>query len=417
MIKSIEINRFKSLQDVNIELGSVNLFIGRNGVGKSNILEAVGLLSACLGPAIDYNALQGKGVRLSTPLLFKSAFKGRHKTNSFSMTARFSENSYYTASLSAGKDSTDLHFLSEKLYLNGNKIFGRSNRGIDTPLCPDINKNNIDINRGLWDQVRAVLNMAADEANDISSLSKYVIYSPQTSFLRGVDTEAFQTKPIGLHGGNLAQAAAWVFTHLKQLREQGEEKFAHHISKLLWATGWANSISVGEHDPKSVPSVVKNNGNILYFKDKFMSLGKNKLSAYDSSEGTLYLLFLISLIAHKDTPKIFAVDNVDFSLNPGLIREIVEYLISICCQDGDINSNLKKQLLFTSHNPATLDAFDIFDDCQRIFVVSRNDDGTSKVTRLKAANGITKDEWIDITKGRNLSEMMLSDKIKGAITV
>ena len=46
MISHLEIKGFKSLVDVSIELGAVNVFIGANGSGKSNLLEAVGFLSA-----------------------------------------------------------------------------------------------------------------------------------------------------------------------------------------------------------------------------------------------------------------------------------------------------------------------------------------------------------------------------------
>ena len=47
MISRLEIKGFKSLVDVSIDLGAVNVFIGANGSGKSNLLEAMGMLGAC----------------------------------------------------------------------------------------------------------------------------------------------------------------------------------------------------------------------------------------------------------------------------------------------------------------------------------------------------------------------------------
>ena len=41
MIEKIEIKNFKSILTDNISLGRLNVFIGENGVGKSNILEAL----------------------------------------------------------------------------------------------------------------------------------------------------------------------------------------------------------------------------------------------------------------------------------------------------------------------------------------------------------------------------------------
>ena len=41
MISKIEIKNFKSIVDLTLELGRLNVFIGENGCGKTNILEAI----------------------------------------------------------------------------------------------------------------------------------------------------------------------------------------------------------------------------------------------------------------------------------------------------------------------------------------------------------------------------------------
>ncbi len=47
MIKKLSIERFKSIRHLDIDCRRINLFIGEPNVGKSNILEALGLLSWC----------------------------------------------------------------------------------------------------------------------------------------------------------------------------------------------------------------------------------------------------------------------------------------------------------------------------------------------------------------------------------
>ena len=42
MIENFSVRTFKSLEDVTVGLGLVNVFIGANGSGKSNLLEAAG---------------------------------------------------------------------------------------------------------------------------------------------------------------------------------------------------------------------------------------------------------------------------------------------------------------------------------------------------------------------------------------
>ena len=53
MLTNLFVKTFKSLDDVAVDLGRVNVFIGANGSGKTNLLEALGILSA---------AANGKGL-------------------------------------------------------------------------------------------------------------------------------------------------------------------------------------------------------------------------------------------------------------------------------------------------------------------------------------------------------------------
>ena len=52
-IRQIRIQGFKSIVDQTILLGRVNCFIGANGTGKSNVLEAIGILSAAAAGRVD----------------------------------------------------------------------------------------------------------------------------------------------------------------------------------------------------------------------------------------------------------------------------------------------------------------------------------------------------------------------------
>ena len=74
MIERLTVRTFKSLDDVRVELGLVNVFIGANGSGKSNLLEALGVLSAAADGKVDDLALLARGVRPGLPAQYKSAF-------------------------------------------------------------------------------------------------------------------------------------------------------------------------------------------------------------------------------------------------------------------------------------------------------------------------------------------------------
>ncbi|HDG7815106.1 TPA: AAA family ATPase [Klebsiella quasipneumoniae] len=44
-IKSLKIKGFKSIWDQKIDFGRLNVIIGTNGSGKSNLLEAIAMIS------------------------------------------------------------------------------------------------------------------------------------------------------------------------------------------------------------------------------------------------------------------------------------------------------------------------------------------------------------------------------------
>jgi hypothetical protein len=73
-LASVTVKDFKSLKDVHVDLGQVNVFIGANGAGKSCLLEAIGILGACAAGAVDDQALLRRGVRPGVPELYKSSF-------------------------------------------------------------------------------------------------------------------------------------------------------------------------------------------------------------------------------------------------------------------------------------------------------------------------------------------------------
>lgn len=74
MITKISIKSFKSIENIEIELGHINVFVGANGSGKSNLLEAIGVLSAAADGKVTDQTLLQRGVRPGVPKLYKSAF-------------------------------------------------------------------------------------------------------------------------------------------------------------------------------------------------------------------------------------------------------------------------------------------------------------------------------------------------------
>lgn len=75
MIDKIEIKNFKSIVDLKIDLGRVNIIIGANGCGKTNILEAISFASAASQDKLDNEFLFNRGIRVTPAEFMYSAFE------------------------------------------------------------------------------------------------------------------------------------------------------------------------------------------------------------------------------------------------------------------------------------------------------------------------------------------------------
>ena len=85
MIETITVKNFKSITDMTLSLGNVNVFIGANGSGKSNILEAIAMVAAERSAQIEVNSMIQKGIRIAKPDLMISSFYGQPSNNTINV--------------------------------------------------------------------------------------------------------------------------------------------------------------------------------------------------------------------------------------------------------------------------------------------------------------------------------------------
>jgi len=69
MIIEVIISNYKSILEQRFLLGRVNVFVGRNGSGKTNILEAIGIAAAAHDDKLDADNLLKRGIRATEPSL------------------------------------------------------------------------------------------------------------------------------------------------------------------------------------------------------------------------------------------------------------------------------------------------------------------------------------------------------------
>jgi AAA15 family ATPase/GTPase len=93
LIRNIEIKNYKSIERLEISLGRFNIFVGENGAGKSNILEAIAFAGAASANKLDNEFLSSRGIRVTQPELMRAAFKKSALKQSIEIVVEANDNS------------------------------------------------------------------------------------------------------------------------------------------------------------------------------------------------------------------------------------------------------------------------------------------------------------------------------------
>jgi predicted ATPase len=422
MLERLTIRNFKSIVDLTLDLGRINVFIGENGCGKTNILEALAMISAAKSHALDNDELYARGVRVAKPAITFSSFMGRKKNERIRIGCRF-ENGLRLDSELFSRSPEDIYSEWQDAVLNvdvvpeparmrqasrsprrGGQSSAMKAQGagisairiwIDEAVLTD--QQRLDVGPFVEALARHPRDVLAQDDRQFTlrlstpeALLHYLIYNLSTKALRGLHAES-RKLPLGINGEGLDVLISQLTpAERKHLRE-----YSHFIS-------WLEDFVVDPQDlGKFEGHKLGKSTSTLYFKDRFMWRRNNLFSAENANEGVLHVLFYLTLFISGRTPQLFGIDNIETSLNPQLCRALMKELAALAKQND-------KQALITTHNPAILDGLNLHDDEQRLFVVYRADEGPTRVRRIELKQNAEVD-------GRNLklSEMWMRGMLGG----
>ena len=381
-VKRVHIKNFKSVVDLRLDLAPVSIFIGENGSGKSNILEALAFAAAAAANKLDNEFLVSRGIRVTDPRFMRSAFAETsggpvsiEVEDERELRATFAINTSGDASYPKWQSKLSVFQPGGVIPLPDREeligfLSGLSSTGHNlevatletliqrileaakppTPPLVEELKDRFPTASGLYS--------AINKQYEVIPLGDFIIYAPETSALRTFEKEG-QILPLGVRGEGLLRL-------LRVLASEDKEAWAalqHNLSLLDWLLG----IDI-DHDSTLPEQSVR-------LRDRFVAATQPAFDQRSANEGFLYLLFFFALILSKTTPRFFGIENVDTSLNPKACSELMRRLTALALEH-------QKQILLTTHNPSLLDGLNLHDDRQRLFVVYRNRHGHTSARRI-----------------------------------
>lgn len=389
MIRKVEIENYKTIKQLTLNLGRVNIFIGINGSGKSNIIEAIAFGAAAANRKLDNEFLSNRGIRVTDPKFMRSAFNKKNTKKDIKLSFRCDKGNEASFNLSNANESYSKW--EEVTYV---EVIGDDNktkqRQIETTELEDainiILKDSKKDDKSEHQLEKFLLSIKSNfRGSEVcKNFEEFLIYSPEISFLRNFEVEG-QIEPLGKKGEGL-------FKLLKSFFQSKEDGKILDIINQMRLFDWFDTFDLTKD--------LFEGENRISITDKYIHSKLTKIDQRSLSEGFLYLLFYVTLIISDKTPNFFAIENLETALNPKLCAKVTKNIV-------DLSKKYNKQLLLTTHNPAILDGLNLEDEEQKLFVVYRNADGETTI------NNYLKPKPVEGESLTRLSESFLRGYVGG----
>lgn len=356
-----------------LELGPLNVLIGPNASGKSNLIEAISLLAAAPRDLL-VPIREGGGV-------LEWLWKGARNPEA-EMIARLSlDKGELLYRLSFTSENSRFHLIGEMLENSGAKVLyssvGKGNHPVVRLTGSSLVKSVIiDRNQSIFGQLKdPVHHQEITETGKqfgqirffrgLSSGSSSVLRRPQSTDLPD-DFLLEDGSNLGLVLNKLQNLPPTKRLLLEKLKPfyEGIEDFVTQVQ------GGTIQVFMHEQGDKTIPAV-------------------------RLSDGTLRYLCLLAILCHPEPPPLICLEEPEAGLHPDVIPKIAELLVE---------ASKRTQLIVTTHSDALVSA--LSETPEAIVVCERDKDGTT-LRRLEPARLA---EWLERYK---LGELWSMGEIGG----
>lgn len=370
-LKHIEIEGFRSLRKVSLELRQLTVMIGANGAGKSNLVRFFEMLSWMLKPRDLGGFVEKWGG--GDDQLFMGAKQTPIMKASLRIDSGLGFNDYrFGLAHSTARDR--LIFVEEAFRYSQH---GRGTEASWFELDGGGGEARLPEVAGDQQAPESQRRIASTLVHMLRECATYQFHDTSDTAPIKLRWDATDQQRLRSHGGNLAAV-------LLYLREHHFKRYAlieRQIRRVL--------PSFGGFELEPVSGKV-----LLQWRSK---QGGKVFGAHLTSDGSLRLFCLVTLLSLPDDmlPDIILIDEPELGLHPAAITLVAEMTESV---------SENHQIILSTQSPYLVDCFDLDD----IVVADFDDEGATDLRQLDSSDY---SEWLK--EGFTLSDIWLQNVIGG----
>jgi predicted ATPase len=353
LLESIKLTNLLSFRDAELELRALNVLIGPNASGKSNLIAAMGLLKAA-PENLEAAVIRGGGVR---QWIHKARPEGIAQIDARIDLRRDDGALDYTLAFYA--DNLSLHLGEDLASRNtGQKFFSRTGAKakIYRPGDESHLEIEIEVNKSIFAAYRDPLDRTpitrTGQALGAIEIFREFSTGPASTARNGV-AAGYQRRFLEDGGGNLALV-------LQELDFRVTLSRLNEYLTRFWEEAEAVRIRI--------------EGGIVQTHVKERGI-EQPFPATRLSDGTLKFLCLMAILLHPDPPAFICIEEPELGLHPDALTIIAEALKE---------ASEKSQLIVTTHSEALVNA--LSDEPESVVVCERGADGGTQFQRLNASD-------------------------------
>lgn len=369
MLKSLHLKNFFSFKDEKIELHpEINIFIGINGSGKSNFLNAIRLIKeGIIGKGYKefinsdfggFNAIYNytNTANLAIELIFEFDYKKLSELGYY-----FERNLFYHLYIKRSASAQN-YYLKERIFQEPKQGFNKD---------------------WIWLEIENGTGVASekDDESDNQKLVKYDSLDGQESALKTISDPHRYSALYALRNA-INQISNYEIFDTRQKSKLRQPMISTSATKLDSEGDnlpqILNTININQKDDYKSIKELLHKINSGYTDIDFNHIGPNielmleeeklKKSVHVAhiSDGTLQFLCLLAILKNKNAGSLITIDEPEVRLHPDMINAIA---------DSIIEASKTRQLFVATHSENLLNSFGL----ENIKVFEKNDNNCTEV--------------------------------------